>query len=82
MSYNATEVTAKNTDHYAALKGLLRTAFADSVKIIDEGWPENTLEVKSIIPSYKPGKSAFTRKQKRTLRKLGYEVTDLIVHGG
>ena len=80
MSYNATYLTAKDADHFQALKGLLLTAFKDSVKIIEEGRDKNELKVQSVTPSHKPGESALTGGQKKILNQLGYKIQDRVCH--
>ena len=71
MTYRETVLSAKNDEHLQALRLLLKTAFENPIRVIEENRTENELGVEPLDWG-----------QKRTLRKLGYTAEDRTVHGG
>jgi len=70
MAYRETVLTANDEEHLRALRLLLEAAFDKPIRVIDEVWVKNELEV-----------APLGWGQKRTLRKLGYIAEDRTVYG-
>jgi len=86
MAFNYTRIIAKDRPHLQVLKGLLAKDLSDVVKVIDDGWVPNSLDVQS-TRTYDPDDKffrknrIFTRQQKKDLLGLGYTLEENTVTG-